>query len=46
LADGNIENLNKETLEKLQDKACDVALSYNSYVKEFNKVGWNKNDLN
>lgn len=33
LADGNIENLNKETLEKLQDKACDVALSYNSYVK-------------
>jgi hypothetical protein len=46
LADGNIENLDKETLNKLHDKVCDVALSYNSYVKDFNKVGMIKNDLN
>lgn len=46
LADGNLEDLNKETLEKLQDKACDIAISYNSYVEKFNKVALNKNDLN
>jgi hypothetical protein len=46
IANGNINDLDQDTLNKLHDKVCDVALSYNAYVKDFYKIGGGRNERN